>query len=200
MTDCLLPARGRDSKISSSRRMFSTDEDTRLKALVAELGDRDWKQITDRMPSRTARQCRERYRNYLSPSLSTLPWTESEDELLQMKIRQIGQKWAQMAHFFVGRSDVSLKNRWATLCASGISRRRSKPAPLPEKKPPVPPILAPEPEPKAEEAPVEEEPPTFFVASLLWSTEKDLAFLRGEFDAETPPPQSTWRNYGGPIW
>jgi hypothetical protein len=77
------------------------------------------------MINRTARQCRERYRSYIAPNLSYSPWTKKEDELLRAKYLEIGPKWTQMAHFFVGRSDVTLKNRWAFI--GGLNRCTSVP-------------------------------------------------------------------------
>jgi hypothetical protein len=97
--------------------MFSRDEDARLRFLVARYGEENWKLISREMRSRSPRQCRERYKNYLSPQLSTRPWAESEDELLRKKFREIGPRWAQMSAAFVGRSDVAIKNRWAAICA-----------------------------------------------------------------------------------
>jgi hypothetical protein len=194
MREAWLFSQVRSSKALSARHMFTLDEDNRLMALVSELGDRDWNQITEKMPNRTTRQCRERYRNYLSPSLSTLPWSESEDELLMLKVRQFGQKWAQLTQFFVGRSDVSLKNRWAALSTRSRSRRRSKETPTREENPAIVPIRVPEPELKTEEMLWDEESPEFFMATLLWSNEK------GEFDRDDQPLQSMWRNYGGDLW
>jgi hypothetical protein len=99
----------------SGRQMFSAEEDKHLRELVAQYGERDWKQIVRNLPNRTARQCRERYKNYLSPELTTDPWTEAEDDLLRQKYVEFGPKWAKIARSFKGRSDVSLKNRWASI-------------------------------------------------------------------------------------
>jgi hypothetical protein len=106
-------------KAPSCRRMFCRDEDARLRVLVARYGDDNWSVVSEEMHSRSPRQCRERYKNYLSPHLSTQPWAESEDALICEKYREIGPRWAQMATDFVGRSDVAIKNRWAAICARG---------------------------------------------------------------------------------
>lgn len=103
--------------VSSARRMFSPEEDERLKMLVGKFGENNWKNIARQMPNRTTRQCRERYKNYLSPHLSNAVWTQEEDELLAQKFAEIGPKWAKIAGFFQGRSDVNVKNHWTTLCS-----------------------------------------------------------------------------------
>jgi hypothetical protein len=67
------------------------------------------------MGNRSARQCRERYNNYLAPSIRTDPWTPQEDALLIQKHQELGPKWSEMASFFHCRSPVSLKNHFARI-------------------------------------------------------------------------------------
>ena len=99
-------------KKETTKNHFTVDEDERLKSLVSEYGDKDWKLISNYMPGRSSRQCRERYIGYLNPSLTTKPWTEAEDALLIEKLKDFGPKWTKMVPFFEGRSDCSIKNRW----------------------------------------------------------------------------------------
>ena len=107
---------------TSLRQKFTPEEDIRLKQLVAELGTKAWKKVSARMPDRTTRQCRERYNNYLSPLLNMDPWTADEDKLLEEKVKEMGQKWSIIAHFFNGRSDVNVKNRYALLVSKGLAQ------------------------------------------------------------------------------
>lgn len=100
---------------TSTRHKFSRSEDEQLIALVKELGEQNWMEIAARMKTRSPRQCRERYKNYLCSSIQNLPWTEEEDELLRQKVEEIGSKWTVIAQFFENRSDVNVKNHWATL-------------------------------------------------------------------------------------
>ena len=97
------------------RQKFTQEEDELLRKLVAELGDYDWNTIASRMNGRTPRQCRERYRNYLSPSLVNGPWTQDEELLLIQKFRQHGPRWAKIVQYFKNRSDVNIKNHWASI-------------------------------------------------------------------------------------
>ena len=105
----------------SLRQKFTPEEDLRLRQLVAELGTKAWKKVSARMPDRSTRQCRERYNNYLSPLLKNDPWTSEEDKLLEEKVKEMGQKWSIIAHFFNGRSDVNVKNRYALLVSKGLA-------------------------------------------------------------------------------
>jgi hypothetical protein len=101
--------------LSPSRHKFLKLEDNLLCELVERFGEKNWTVIAQFMKRRSARQCRERYKNYLSPAVSNRPWSEAEDDLLTAKVSELGQKWAKIAVFFQGRSDVNLKNHWAAL-------------------------------------------------------------------------------------
>ncbi|OHT14908.1 Myb-like DNA-binding domain containing protein [Tritrichomonas foetus] len=95
------------------RRKFSSDEDRLLRALVAELGEESWPQVSERMKTRSPRQCRERYRNYLADRLTNGPWDQSEEELLEEKVLKYGPRWTLISSFFPTRSDANVKNHWA---------------------------------------------------------------------------------------
>jgi hypothetical protein len=90
-------------------------EDEQLRALVTRFGEQNWNLVSSHMSNRTARQCRERYKNYLSPIYRNNPWTAEEEMLLGEKVRELGQKWSAIARFFEGRSDVNVKNHWAAI-------------------------------------------------------------------------------------
>jgi hypothetical protein len=93
------------------RHTFSPDEDVQLKQLVARLGEQ-WREVAAQMANRNARQCKERWTNYLSPSVRLDPWTEEEDQLLVEKVNACGFAWSVIAQAFNGRSDNDVKNRW----------------------------------------------------------------------------------------
>jgi hypothetical protein len=102
-------------KSQARKSKFSPDEDTQLAELVAIHGDEDWITISCLMTGRNARQCRERWRHYLSPAVSLTPFSPEEDALLLEKYTEMGAKWKSMAVHFPGRTDIMLKNRWLLL-------------------------------------------------------------------------------------
>jgi hypothetical protein len=104
---------------------FSPEEDELLLAIVRQYGVKDWIKVASLIGTRNARQCRERYKNYLDPDLRQGGWTPQEDELLEAKHRDYGAKWNKIARFFVNRSDISLRNRWMVL-----DRHHAKETPL----------------------------------------------------------------------
>lgn len=94
------------------RKKFSAEEDEILSEMVEKFGPKKWNRIAQYLPFRTARQCRDRYCNYLAPGFFNGEWLQEEDDLLYEKYKEIGPKWAQMKVFFKNRSPNSLKNRW----------------------------------------------------------------------------------------
>ena len=94
---------------------FTEEEDFKLRKIVEIYGDKDWELISRLMETRNPRQCRERYTNYLNPSINNDPWSEDEDRLLIEKFNQLGGKWVKISKFFENRTDSQLKNRWQVL-------------------------------------------------------------------------------------
>lgn len=101
------------SENRKKRRTFTPAEDVRLCQLVQIHGTDKWDTISSFMDSRTARQCRERYRAFLAPTISNGPWTREEDELLKTLFIRYGPKWSTIVKYFKGRSDCNVKNRWS---------------------------------------------------------------------------------------
>jgi hypothetical protein len=117
-----IPAIVRPKPPCAIRHKFTAHEDSRLRALVAELGDANWAEVAARFGTRSPRQCRERFKNYLDPNLRQDAWSAAEDELLVQKFIELGSKWAEIGQFFDRRSEANVKNRWAqmtTKCPRG---------------------------------------------------------------------------------
>ena len=99
-----------------ARTKFSPEEDDRLRELVDKYGTNDWAKIALALGGRTSRQCRERYKNFLQPSLVNGPWTPEEDELLIRLYHHYGPNWVAMHRIhFPTRSNNNIKNHWAIL-------------------------------------------------------------------------------------
>lgn len=64
------------------------------------------------MPSRTGKQCRERYFNHLKPSLNRSAWSPQDDALLYQLYSTMGPKWAAIAGLLRGRNSNGAKNRF----------------------------------------------------------------------------------------
>ncbi|MDR0661947.1 MAG: hypothetical protein LBF76_00970 [Holosporales bacterium] len=115
-----LPEKVDQLRARHPRVLFLPEEDKLLRQIVKNIGKENWQIVASFMLRRNARQCRERWENYLEFNFNTNPWTPSEDQLLREKVNELGTKWMQIELFFLGRSKNNIKNRWNVL------RRRSK--------------------------------------------------------------------------
>jgi hypothetical protein len=106
---------------------FDPKEDHLLTELVTKMGPVDWHQIATQIPGRNARQCRERWNNYVNPVLVKEEWRSEEDERLMRKYRELGPKWYAIAGFFEGRSKNDIRNRFSALQRGRVEKVAQKP-------------------------------------------------------------------------
>ena len=97
---------------NKSRRKFTPQEDENLKILIEKMGSHNWDKISQFMPGRSAKQCRDRFCNYLSIAHTNEPWDEEEDEVLLRLLSLIGPKWSTISKYIPKRSGNDVKNRW----------------------------------------------------------------------------------------
>jgi hypothetical protein len=134
-TSAVYPSSESDGHTTGSERKcqrWTLEEDRLLGDAVSRYGPKNWKKIASQVPNRTSRQCRDRWIEYLDPTLRHGDWTEEEDQLLIEQRQLLGNKWAKIAQNFPNRTGNEIKNRWY----SRFSKR----------KPPNPQINQPPPE------------------------------------------------------
>ncbi|KAG7392110.1 hypothetical protein PHYPSEUDO_002334 [Phytophthora pseudosyringae] len=93
---------------------WSVEEDAMLMEMMLK-GYDNWRQVSNHIPGRTAKQCRERWRNRLDPSINKSPFTEEEDEAIQQAYDKYGNRWTQIAELLPGRTEDAVKLRWKAL-------------------------------------------------------------------------------------
>ena len=103
---------------------FTPEEDEKLRKLVGESVDIDWGKIAAQLPNRNQRQCRERWQNYLNPSLSTREWTQVEDDMVVEKFNEYGPHWNVIARLFNGRSGNAVRNRYLVIMRHQQKKKR----------------------------------------------------------------------------
>jgi hypothetical protein len=99
-------------KQTVARRPFQPAEDALLLQILQTREFLNWDLVAQQFSGRTARQCRERWMNYLSPRVRTGQWTREEDERLVALVSEYGRSWSVLSRLFDGRSDNDVKNRW----------------------------------------------------------------------------------------
>jgi hypothetical protein len=105
------------------RRRFSLKEDRQLEILVWQHGTKDWSLIASSIAGRIARQCRERWNNYVNPELNNGPWTDEEDALLLQKYKELGPQWRSISLSLYNRSRNNCRNRWQFLRRNFLQRK-----------------------------------------------------------------------------
>ena len=152
-------------KLASTRSRWTPEEDFAVVAIMNQAGEEPWSVISHKLAqepilaTRSIKQCRERWRNQLDPSLSKRPWTEEDLLTLFTTQQAVGNKWTLVQKALPGRSENSIKNqfysrlrkqykKWKGPCYSAASlhkhaanltsqivsglKKRAKPQPRPQ--------------------------------------------------------------------
>ena len=105
---------------------WDKEEDKLLKQWVEKNGAYNWTKCAEFMKERTAKQCREHWKNNLDNNLIVGQWT-SEEDLLIMKFYKKYESWRKMIPMFEGRTENSIKNRFFSQLRKIVVKNRPKP-------------------------------------------------------------------------
>lgn len=93
---------------------WTYEEDIKISKHIQTYGF-NWSKISKFVVSRSPKQIRDRYVNYLNPFLISSKFTEEEDCTLLSLVRELGYKWVKISSILIGRSPVMIKNRYYSL-------------------------------------------------------------------------------------
>lgn len=102
---------------------WTAAEDAQLYKLLMGQYAVNWDNIAKLMYNKNARQCKDRWNYYLSPSVNNGDWTPEDDMLLNQKVKELGTKWKEISTYFVGRTNTNCKNRWLAMQREKIKNR-----------------------------------------------------------------------------
>jgi len=73
-----------------------------------------WADLAPQLPGRTGKQIRDRWVNYLNPSINRLPFSREDDIKLWEGHAELGKRWVEVSCkvFNSERSENHIKNRW----------------------------------------------------------------------------------------
>ncbi|RVW68857.1 transcription factor MYB29 [Vitis vinifera] len=94
------------------RRVWTQEEDKKLKHLKTEYPNLSWRKIVQLGKlDRDEKSCSHRWRNYLHPDINKGEFSQEEDELI-IFLKGADVRWASMPKYVPRRSANAIKNRW----------------------------------------------------------------------------------------
>ncbi|THH33827.1 hypothetical protein EUX98_g375 [Antrodiella citrinella] len=98
------------------RGTWTEEQDTQLRNAVDVYGH-SWTDVCNFVSGRSSEQCRDRWQEFLSPTVSRTKWSESEDQALLETIEQIGEgRWKEISRVLNnGRTDSMCRSRYTAL-------------------------------------------------------------------------------------
>jgi hypothetical protein len=111
--------------LSGRKGSWTADEDSKLKAAVGRLGDRDWGAIAALVPGRVGKQCSDRWRKGVDHNRCRKgSWTADEDSKLKAAVQKHGGKdWGAIAALVPGRMEQQCLDRWRKRVDPNRSRK-----------------------------------------------------------------------------
>ena len=90
-------AASKESEAVAKKRPWTQEESDMVRQLVAEHGTRSWTLMASKLPGRSGKQCRERWKYQLDPSVRRGLWRAEEDAVIVRERARRGNRWAEVS-------------------------------------------------------------------------------------------------------
>ena len=113
--NCLRP----ETKVAKRLGKWSKQEDEKLRQIMHKCEHKHgftWREVSKEMGfTRNSIQCRERWTNFLTPTLRLSDWSEEEDTLLLRLQSESGNQWKYFTTILTGRCADHIRRRFIVL-------------------------------------------------------------------------------------
>ncbi|GBE79411.1 hypothetical protein BKA93DRAFT_830458 [Sparassis latifolia] len=111
------------------RGAWTEEEDAQLRRAVA-VFDHSWVDVATCIAGRNNEQCRDRYQEYLNPTVTRGKWTEAQDQALLQAYETVGEaKWKEISKLVGnGRTDNMCRSRYTVLMKRQAKTSTASPA------------------------------------------------------------------------
>lgn len=113
--------------ISKLKGSWSLEEDTRLREAVANCDPILWDIVAEKVPGRSAIQCKERWLYRLHPEVKKTRFEKWEDDLIIKERNRVGNHWTLISNKLPGRTSCAVKNRWYSVLRNRVKSNDSFP-------------------------------------------------------------------------
>jgi len=94
----------KEEDIALTKAVLKSDEETN--------GGFKWGKIARIIKTRSAKQCRERWKSQIDPSINKSEWSEEEHQKLLKLQNSLGNRWSVISKHFDNRPEGFIKNKW----------------------------------------------------------------------------------------
>jgi hypothetical protein len=117
-----------------ARTIWTKEEDKQLGKLVKKDAKKDWTAIAIKLGTKcdctkSGKQCRERYRNYLNPKFEKTEWTIDEKLLFVILHSRHKNHWSLRSKYLNNKSDIDIKNYFYSIIRMSLKVYRNDTTP-----------------------------------------------------------------------